>query len=350
MPEIINISGRIIGPSHPCFIIAEAGVNHNGDIKLAKHLVDIAVESCADAVKFQTFNPEEVVSKTAPKADYQKKTTFREESQLDMIRGLELSQEEHIELQSYCRKQDILFLSTPFDKGSVDFLDGLDVPVFKVGSGEITNWSLLKYIAKKGKPIFLSTGMSFLSEVDEAIRVIYEAGNEQLLLLHCVSDYPADPSAANLRAMSTMSQAFQVPVGYSDHTPGIEVALAAVAIGACLIEKHFTLDKDLPGPDHIASLEPEELMALVRGIRVVESSLGHGKKEPDLSELNTADVARRSLVAARDIQANTKLSEELIAIKRPGTGLSPKLLPHLIGRTARIDIKAGTLLTWEMLN
>jgi len=345
----IKFSDFVIGSSHPCFIIAEGGVNHNGDIELARRLVDIAFESGVDAIKFQTFNADAVVSETAPKAKYQKETTDAGESQLEMIRRLELSPEAHLELQSYCREKGILFLSTPFDVGSVDFLDNLDVPAYKIGSGEITNWPLLQHIALKGKPIILSTGMSFLSEVDEAVRVIWETGNEQLVLLHCVSNYPADPSTVNLRAMKTMEKSFLVPVGYSDHTPGIEVALAAVALGACVIEKHFTLDKDLPGPDHKASLEPEELRALVDGIRIVEAALGDGQKKPDRSELNTAEVARRSLVAARDIPANTELREELIAIKRPGTGISPVFLPHLIGRITKVKIVEGTLISWEDL-
>ena len=346
---MIEITGRKIAPTHPCFIIAEAGVNHNGDFELARQLIDVAVEAGADAVKFQTFQAERVVSAEAPKAAYQLETTDDAESQLEMIRKLELSPDDHVELQAYCQESGILFISTPFDQESVDLLDTLDVPAFKVGSGEITNWSLLEHIAGKGKPIILSTGMSYLSEVDEAVRVIEDAGNDQLVLLHCVSNYPADPSDVNLRAMETMAKAFQVPVGYSDHAPGIEIALAAVALGACVIEKHFTLDKDLPGPDHKASLEPEELKALVRGIRVVESSLGHGRKQPAPSEANTAEVARRSLVAARDIPAGTKLSEGLIAIKRPGTGLPPRLRPHLLGQTVKADIKAGTLFIWEML-
>jgi N,N'-diacetyllegionaminate synthase len=240
-------------------------------------------------------------------------------------------------------------MSTPFDEASVDLLDSLGVPLFKVGSGEITNWPFLETIARKGKPFILSTGMSYLSEVDEAVRVMHNAGNDQLVLLHCVSNYPADPADANLRVLQTMASAFQVPVGYSDHTIGNEVALAAVALGACVIEKHFTLDKNLPGPDHRASAEPGELAMLVRGIRVVEAALGHGSKRPAASEANTAAVARRSLVAARDIAAGTVLTEEMIAIKRPGTGLPPAMRPYLVGRTARTAIPADTILTLEML-
>lgn len=349
MLEYIDIASRKVGLEQPCFIIAEAGVNHNGNVEMAKQLVDVAAEAGADAAKFQTFKAERVVSARAPKAKYQLETTGAGESQLEMVRRLELSPDAHCELSAYCRERGVLFMSTPFDEESVDLLDELRVPVFKIGSGEINNWPFLEYIARKGKPIILSTGMSYLSEVDEAVRVIRDVGCDQLVLLHCISNYPADPTDANLRAMQTMATALQVPVGYSDHTPGIEVALAAVALGACVIEKHFTLDKNLPGPDHRASLEPHELMALVHGIRIVEAALGHGYKRPAASEANTAAVARRSLVAARDIPAGAILTEEMVAIKRPGTGLPPTMYPYLIGRTARTAILADTLLTLEML-
>ena len=345
----IELYGRGIGASYPCFIIAEAGVNHNGSLEMARQLVDVAVQAGADAVKFQTFKAEKVVSPQAPKAAYQLQTTDTSESQLDMIKRLELSFDAFRELYAYCQDKGILFMSTPFDEESADLLDELGVPVFKIGSGEITNWPFLEYVACKGKPMILSTGMSYLSEVDEAVRVLRGAGCDQLVLLHCVSNYPADPADVNLRAMQTMATAFGVPVGYSDHTPGVEVAIAAVALGACVIEKHFTLDCNLPGPDHRASLEPSELAALVQGIRTVEAALGHGRKEPAVSEANTAAVARRSLVAAQDIPVGTVLSEELIAIKRPGTGLPPAMRSYLVGRTVRVPVAAGTLLTLEML-
>ncbi len=348
MAKKVRMVDRWIGEGEPTFIVAEAGVNHNGDIGLAKRLIDVAVEAGADAVKFQTFKAERVVSTSAPKAEYQKQTTDAEESQLEMLKRLELSPAAHRELQAYCKKRGVLFLSTPFDEESVDLLDELGVPAFKVGSGEITNWPLLEYIARKGKPIILSTGMSYLSEVDEAVRVIRETGSDQLVLLHCVSNYPADPADANLRAMQTLATAFEAPVGFSDHTPGIEVSLAAAALGAAVIEKHFTLDRSLPGPDHRASLEPEELKALVRGIRTVESALGDGQKRPTTSEANTAAVVRRSLVAAYDIPAGTVLTEKHIAFRRPGTGLPPSMRSFLVGLSARIDIPAGTLLRLEM--
>jgi len=347
--KVVEIAGRKVGRGWPCFIVAEAGVNHNGDIKLAKQLIDEAVQAGVDAIKFQMFKAEGLVTAHAAKAEYQKETTKPAESQLEMLRNLELSSEAHRELHSYCSRYGKLFMSTPFDSESVDILCELGVPVFKVASGEITNWPLLKYIASKGKPIILSTGMSSLGEVDEAVRLVRGEGCDQLVLLHCVSNYPADPADANLRAMHTIESAFEVPVGYSDHTPGIEVALAAVALGACLIEKHFTLDRTLQGPDQRASLEPEELKALVRGVRVVESALGHGRKELRASEVATAHAARRSLVAAKDIPAGTQLTHELINIKRPGTGLPPTMLPYLIGRTLRIAVQADSILRFEML-
>lgn len=345
----IDVAGRRIGPSQPCFLVAEAGVNHNGSVELARRLVDAAVKAGADAVKFQTFKAERVIARGAPKATYQLETTGPGESQLDMVRRLELGSEAHEELYAYCRQRGVLFMSTPFDEESIDLLDRLGVAVFKVPSGEITNFPFLARVASKGKPMIVSTGMSTLEEVASAVRVIHEAGNRQLVLLHCVSNYPADPAHANLRAMHTLAAAFDVPVGYSDHTPGLEVALAAVALGASVIEKHFTVDRTLPGPDHRASLEPDELAALARGIRTVEAALGHGRKEPAATEAETARVARKSLVAARDIPAGTKLSEDLIAIKRPGTGLPPAMRVALVGRTAKQDIAADTLLRLEML-
>jgi sialic acid synthase SpsE len=241
-------------------------------------------------------------------------------------------------------------MSTPFDEESADFLETLDVPVFKIPSGEITNLPFLAHVARKNRPIILSTGMSFLGEVETAVKTITAAGNRRLALLHCVSNYPADPADTNLRVMGTLSAAFQFPVGYSDHTPGIEISLAATALGACIIEKHFTLDRSMPGPDHQASLEPSELNALVAGVRMVEKSLGHGRKEPAASEANTAAVARKSLVASHDIPAETLLTEEMITIKRPGTGLPPSLRSFAVGRRARTAIPEGALITLEMLS
>ena len=348
MPTL-NITGRALGPGHPCFVIAEAGVNHNGDPNVALQLIEAAAKAGADAVKFQTFTAQRLVSPSAPKALYQAATTGSGESQFHMLRRLELSAQTHQRLMAESHRRGILFLSSPFDEDSANLLDQLGVPAFKIASGELTNWPLLAHIARKGKPIILSTGMSSLPEVREAVRVIRETGHTLLALLHCVSNYPADPRDANLRAMHTMTEAFGVPVGFSDHTPGIDVALAAVALGACVIEKHLTLDRGLPGPDHRASLEPKEFLELVQGIRLVECALGHGRKEPAASEAATVAVVRKSLVSACDIGAGATLTRELITIKRPGTGLPPSALESVIGRTVRTTIPVDTVLRCEML-
>jgi N-acetylneuraminate synthase len=345
----VTIADRLIGPGYPCFITAEAGVNHNGDLRTARRLVDAAVEARADAVKFQAFKAERLATATAPKARYQRRTPKDAESQLEMLRRLELSPQAHRALADFCRRRKILFLSTPFDEESVDVLVRLDAPAFKIASGELTNLPLLEQIARTGRPVILSTGMSTLEEVKVAVRTLHGAGAEELILLHCVSNYPAKAADVNLRAMATLARAFRVPVGYSDHTPGVDVALAAVALGACVIEKHVTLDRTLPGPDHRASLEPQEFAALVRGIRTVELAMGDGRKHPTAGEILMAAVTRKSLVAAHDVRAGTRLTEALIAIKRPGTGLAPALRPRLVGRIATADITAGTPLTWEMV-
>lgn len=331
-----------------CFIIAEAGVNHNGDLKLAKQLIDVAVEAGADAVKFQTFRADSLVTKMAPKADYQKKTTDGHESQYEMLKRLELSEKAHRDLFAYCKRKKILFLSTPFDEGCADFLGRLGVARYKIPSGELTNLPFLQHVAKKKKPMIISTGMATMKEVLTAVQSVQKAGNKDITLLHCVSQYPADPAEVNLRAMETMQKEFGVPVGFSDHTLGIEISLAAVALGAKVIEKHFTIDQNFPGPDHRASLMPEELRVLVRGIRNIEKALGDGIKRPSRSEREVADVARKSLVAKKEIKKGTLLQKEWIAIKRPGTGLAPSTLFKVVGKKAVKDIKEGALLSWEM--
>jgi len=347
--DAVQIADRLIGRGQPCLVIAEAGVNHNGQVELAKRLIDAAAAAGADAVKFQTFDAGKLADRTAPKAAYQLRTTDRGESQLDMLRRLELPHAAYGPLQARAARRRLFFFSSPFDEASADFLERLDVPAFKIASGEITDVPLLRHIARKGRPVILSTGMSTLREVREAVEVIRRAGNEQVILLHCVSNYPADPADANLRAMRTMAKACGAPVGYSDHTPGIEVALAAVALGACVIEKHLTLDRSLPGPDHQASLEPGQLRALVRGIRTVEAALGHGRKEPARSEAATAAVVRKSVVAARRIPTGTALTARLLAAKRPGTGWPPSRRDELIGRRTKTDIPRGAMLTRDML-
>jgi N,N'-diacetyllegionaminate synthase len=336
---------RLVGAGERVFVIAEAGVNHNGELPLAFQLVDAAAAAGADAVKFQTFIAEEVITTDTAKADYQKTTTGEQESQLEMVKRLELSFDDFRKIKTYCDRQGIMFLSTPFDFASVDFLDELGVPAFKISSGDLTNHPLLRHVASKARPVILSTGMSNMDEVREALGVLQ---SDQIVLLQCVTNYPAAPKDVNLRAMLTMNTTLNVNVGYSDHTLGNEVALAAVALGACVIEKHLTFSKDAWGPDHRASLDPDEFKAMVDGIRNVEAALGHGNKVPAASETSNAQVARRSIVAARDIAAGTVITNEEIAFKRPGTGLPPKMIDSVLGRTARIHVPAGTLLKTEM--
>lgn len=345
---LLKIAGREIGVGKPCFIIAEAGVNHNGNLEMACQMVQAAVYAGADAIKFQTFKAERLTTAHAPKAAYQAVATGENENQLEMLHKLELSESDFQKLYDECRSRNILFLSTPFDEDSADFLASLNMEAFKISSGDVTNLPFLAHVARKGKAVILSTGMSYLNEVDLAVRTIQAAGNHDLVLLHCTSNYPADPADVNLRAMFTLGQAFQVPVGFSDHTMGIEIPLAAVAMGASVIEKHFTLDRSLPGPDHQASLEPAELQALVRSVRKVEASLGHGRKEPVEREANTAAVARKSIVARVDIPAGTVLNEAHLIMMRPGTGLPAVMLQYVIGRTARVNIPAGRLISFEM--
>ena len=345
----VMIGQRAVGEHEPCFIIAEAGVNHNGDVCLAQRLADAAAEAGADAVKFQTFKTERLVTPAAAKAVYQRQTTAPEESQHAMLKRLELNAGAHAALAAHCRARGILFLSTPFDEESADLLADLPVPAFKIGSGDLTNQPLLRHVARKGKPIILSTGMASLAEVRAAVAALGDAGNRELILLHCVSNYPADPTTVNLRAMQTLAAGFGVPVGFSDHTPGQTVAVAAAALGACVIEKHLTLDRAMAGPDHRASLEPPELAALIRAVRTVETALGDGQKRPVATEAEVAAAARRSIVAARAIAAGTRLGTADLAVKRPGTGLPPDMLPGVLGRRARVDIPDGTLLQLEML-
>lgn len=346
----VSIGQWKIGPNQPCFVIAEAGVNHNGSREMALRLVDAAVQAKADAVKFQTFISEKVISAAAPKAAYQRETTGSGESQLEMVKKLEFPPHVFGEIQQYCKEAGILFLSTPFEETSADVLEALDVPGFKIPSGEITNFPFLEHVARKHRPMIVSTGMADLEEVRAAVEVIRKHGNGELILLHCVSSYPASPSSVNLRAMHTLAEKFCVPVGFSDHTLGTEVTLAAVALGATVIEKHLTLDKKLPGPDHRASLEPAEFAALVRGIRIVESSLGDGRKRPSPEEFDTAAVARKSLVSARSLARGSIVTQDAIAICRPGTGLPPAARAQVIGRQVSRDVSAGEILNWEMFS
>ena len=317
-------------------IIAEAGVNHNGDMNLARQLIDVAADAQADMVKFQTFNANRLVTAQAQKAAYQLKVTHHDQSQQAMIRQLELTPEMHKQLRSHCVNRSIQFFSTAFDIESVDFLVQLGLDRFKIPSGEITNLPYLRHIGAYGKPIILSTGMSTLGEVEKAIEILEQAGTVRSLItvLHCNTEYPTPMVDVNLRAMLTIKDAFGVAVGYSDHTSGIEVAIAAVALGATVIEKHFTLDRQLPGPDHQASLEPDELQAMIKAIRNIELALGDGIKQPSASESKNITVARKSLVAACPIQKNEIFNEQNVTVKRPGNGLSPMMWDDLMGRRA----------------
>jgi N-acetylneuraminate synthase len=351
------------------YIIAEAGVNHNGNIEMAKQLIDVAAGAGADAVKFQTFTAANVISQGAPKADYQKVATEAAESQLEMVRRLELDQDAHEALFTYCRGRNLEFMSTPFDDDSVDLLVKLGVSLLKVSSGEITNAPLLLKMAVTGLPLIMSTGMSTLGEVEAALGVLAfgylgweekpsKSGfqralgkpeglrilRERVILLHCTSEYPAAFMDVNLRAMDTLAGAFGLPVGYSDHTPGIAISIAAAARGAVVIEKHFTLDKFLPGPDHQASLEPAELTAMVRGIRLIEAALGSPRKLPAASELKNRQMARKSLVAARYIRKGEYFSEDNLTSKRPGNGISPLSYWEWIGKVAERDYQPDEII------
>ena len=350
MRSDIQIGGHVVGNYHPCYVIAEAGVNHNGSLAMAKQLVDAAVEAGADAVKFQTFKAENVASKGAPKAVYQLATTDSEESQVEMLQRLELTLENFRELKAYCELMGLMFLSTPHDWQSIDTLEALDVLAYKIGSGDATNLPFLREVSSKGKPILLSTGMCTLGEVETALFAIHDQGNDQVVLLHCVSNYPAAIEDSNLRAIRTLRSAFQVPVGFSDHTTNGEVVLAAVALGACVIEKHFTLDRTMPGPDHAASAEPNELALLVAGIRAVERALGNGLKQPTANELMNREAIRKSIVTNQIIPAGATILREMLAAKRPGTGLAPGLMDEVIGKKSRVRIDRDMQVNRGMLD
>lgn len=341
----IRLGDKVVGAGNPVFIIAEAGVNHNGDIELAKQLVDVAADAGADAVKFQMFKSKELVSPYAPKAKYQR-VRDTHGSQYDMLRSLELSEDAFREIHRYSRRRGIMFLSTPFDAASADFLYELGVPAFKVSSGDVTNTPFLEYLAGFGIPIILSTGMADLGEVERAIASIRRAENEDIILLHCVSEYPAPLSHLNLRAIQTLSSAFNLPTGFSDHSPGIYAPIAAVALGAVVIEKHFTLSRALPGPDHAASLEPVELKEMISAVRSIESALGDGIKRPTPEEIEMRTIARRSIVARVDIPKGTVITENMIAFKRPCTGIPPFYYDLVVGAVARRDIKKDSLIRW----
>ena len=331
------------------FIIAEAGVNHNGELHLAKQLIEEAAKSGADAVKFQTFKAEEIVTSFAPKASYQAKNTDSSESQLAMLRKLEFSEEQWQAIRQYCKDNQILFLSTPFDLESVDTLNQIDMPIFKIPSGEITNLPLIHKIGELKKKVILSTGMADMTEIQEALNILTKAGTKQdnITVLHCNTQYPTPMEDVNLRAMTTIANTLHVKVGYSDHTLGIEVPIAAVTLGAIIIEKHFTLDKNMEGPDHRASLKPEELRAMVLAIHNIEKAMGNGIKAPSPSELANRAIARKSIVAATNISKGDILTETNLTTKRPGKGLSPMHWNNIIGQKALYDFSRDDLIKYD---
>lgn len=331
---------------HKVFIIAEAGVNHNGSLKIAKKMVDAAVSAGADAIKFQTFNAVSLVSKYAPKAMYQKVATNKDESQLEMIKKLELDLAEHKELLKYCREKNIVFLSSPFDLKSIDLLAGLGLKVFKIPSGEITNLPYLRKIGSLRKKIILSTGMSNLKEINSALAILVSSGTrkENIIILHCNTEYPTPIEDANLRAMLTIRDEFGVKVGYSDHTTGIEAAIGAAALGASVIEKHFTFDKKMQGPDHRASLDPNELKHMITLIRNIEKALGNGIKKPSKSELKNIPIARKSIMAAGHIHKGEVFTESNITIKRPAHGINPMEWDRVIGKRSKKEFFADDLI------
>lgn len=318
-------------------IIAEAGVNHNGSMTLAKKMVEEAKKAGADYIKFQTFVPEKLVSKFAEKAEYQKKTTGSDQSQLEMLEKLALTDQDFIELKGYCKKVGIGFISTPFDLESISFLDKLDMDFWKLPSGEITNLPYLEAIGKTAKKVVMSTGMCEMNEIQDAIAVLEKNGTKDIVVLHCNTEYPTSFCDVNLLAMKQMKEVLKKPIGYSDHTTGIEVPIAAAALGAVVIEKHFTLDKTMEGPDHKASLEPDELKAMVSAIRNIEKSLGDGMKHRTDSEKRNVKVARKSIVAKCDIKAGEVFSQDNLTVKRPGTGISPMKWYEILGTVAKKD-------------
>ena len=325
------------------YIIAEAGVNHNGSFELACKLVDAAKAAGADCIKFQTFKSDALVSHFAQKAEYQKDTTG-EGAQVDMLRKLELSYDEFEELKKYCDKVGICFLSTPFDFDSIAFLSSINMPFWKIPSGEVTNYPYLVALAKTGKPVVMSTGMCEIEEIKDALNVLRNNGTKDIKLLHCNTEYPTPFEDVNLKAISTMRETFGLEVGYSDHTKGIEASIAAVALGATIIEKHFTLDCNMEGPDHKASLEPKELSDMVKSIRHIEKALGTGNKTPSPSEQKNIAIARKSIVAKKNIKAGELLSEDTITVKRPGSGINPMRWNEVIGTKAIRDFEKDELI------
>lgn len=347
----IKLGGRCIGEGEPCFIIAEAGSNHDGELEQAKQLIDIAMEAGADAVKFQTYSAEKLYSRKTPTMKYLKKDKLikKDESVWDLIKKIEMPREWHKPLADYCKEKGIIFLSTPFDLQAVDELEEVGMAAYKIASFEIVHLPLLEYAAKKGKPMIISTGMANLSDIQDALDTIYAAENHQVIVLHCGINYPLAFKDVNLRAMITIREAFQVPVGYSDHTLGITVPIAAVTLGASVVEKHFTISRKLKGPDHLFALEPDELKAMIKGIREAEVSMGSPIKKHTKSEEEMYRLGRRSIIAATNIPKGTTIKRKMLGIKRPGYGISPKFVNIVVGRKTKVDIKEDDIVIWEMI-
>lgn len=349
MPESIEFGKFVVGSESPAFIIAEVGVNHNGDLNLAKDLISKAAECGADCVKFQTFKAERVVVADAPKAHYQLKTTDAGESQLEMLRKLELDKGFYKEVLKCCEREGVFFMSTPYNEEDLEFLEDLGVEAYKLASIHAAEPSFAAHVASTGKPLILSTGMATLGEIDQALRAIRATGNDQVVLLQCTTNYPSNAEDTNLLAMQSMRDVFGVLAGYSDHTVGDIACIASIALGARVIEKHFTLDKTLPGPDHTSSSEPEEFRSLVEKVRLTEKCLGSSYKHPTDIEIKNSVGMRRSIVAKKEIVAGTELKNEHLTFKRPGTGLSPALLRQILGRKIRKEIAADQLIDWSDL-
>jgi N-acetylneuraminate synthase/N,N'-diacetyllegionaminate synthase len=347
MAEQIRINNHGIGPGQPCYVIAEAGVNHNGSLQTARELILAASEAGADCVKFQTFRAQRLVSEAAPKADYQLRATSPGESQMEMLRKLEMPEEWHAELMSLCADRDIDFISTPYSFEDVDFLDSIDIPAFKLASMHCAEPTFVSYVASKQRPIILSTGMATLAEIEAAVRAARDAGNEQLILLQCTTDYPSRVQDANLRVIPALAQQFNLPVGYSDHTQTADACIAAVALGACVIEKHFTLDRAMPGPDHAASFDAGEFRELVDSIRNAELALGSAAKVPSAVELQNARTMRRSLAARKALRAGETLTEAAVTFVRPASGISPSQITRYLGRKMARDVPAGQLFSLD---
>ena len=349
MNKEISILNWIISPSSPTYIIAEAGVNHNGDLGMALELVRAAKDAGADCVKFQTFKAESVATAAAPKAAYQLEVTDRAESQLAMLKKLELPLKHYQEIIALCAQLGIHFMSTPYNHADADFLNDLGVPAFKIASGQLVEWDFLQYVARFQKPMIISSGMATLAEVYEGVAAIRNTGNEQIVLLQCTTNYPSRLEDANLRAMRSMQNALDILIGYSDHVPSNYACYAAVALGAKVIEKHFTLDNDLPGPDHSSSLNPDDFKILTEGIRNVEKSLGSPVKKPCAAEIANTEGMRRSIVLLKDLPKGTPLKREFLTFKRPATGIAPKQLDWVIGKKLKRDLTMDAILQIEDL-